>query len=372
MFIHFHPFSVAKLHFYLLRAVPQCQATFDSQQTDHADPVALNDKDLRLNQVQFLGSHNSYKIAIDPELLQVISQTSEELALSLDYSHLTLEDQLDLGIRKFELDIFYDPSGDLYQTPLGLNLIIEPSEFDHASVMATKGFKVFHIQDIDFRSHCLLFTDCLNRIKTWSEKHPKHFPITILINAKDAAIEQLTQPLKFDDQAWEDLDAEIRLVLKGRLLSTDDIRGNYDTLRQSILAGWPRIAEIRGRIMFVLDDSREKKQSYALGHPSLRGRSMFIDAEENQPEAAFRVINDPIQNFDHIQTLVKQGFIVRTRADADTIEARTGDTRRLFQALESGAQIISTDYYRDDKRFPKNFVVRLPNGQVARCNPRLM
>ncbi|MFT4714561.1 MAG: hypothetical protein ACI8W1_003063, partial [Candidatus Azotimanducaceae bacterium] len=38
----------------------------------------------------------------------------------------------------------------------------------------------------------------------------------------------------------------------------------------------------------------------------------------------------------------------------------------------SGAQIISTDYYRDDKRFPKNFVVRLPNGQVARCNPRLM
>lgn len=396
MFNHFLLLSVAKFPYrlrqityrilliVLIPLLTQCQATFNAQQINDADQTTIRHSaknvfknsfqkdELHLNQVQFLGSHNSYKRTIDPELLQVISQTSEELALSLDYAHLPLEGQLDLGIRKLELDVFYDPSGDLYQTPLGLKLTAEPSEFDRDQVMATKGFKVFHIQDIDFRSHCLLFADCLNNIRVWSEKHPAHFPIIILINAKDSPIQQLTQPLKFDEKAWADLDAEIRLSLKDRLLSPDDIRGNHDTLRQAILAGWPKIKEIRGKIMFVLDDSREKKQSYVLGHSSLRGRSMFIDAEEPQPEAAFRIVNDPIQNFDYIQALVKQGFIVRTRADADTIEARTGDTRRLVRALESGAQIISTDYYLDDKRFPQNFVVKLPNGQVARCNPRLI
>ena len=41
---------------------------------------------------------------------------------------------------------------------------------------------------------------------------------------------------------------------------------------------------------------------------------------------------------------MKQGYIVRTRSDADTKEGRTGDTTTRDKALKSGAQMISTDY----------------------------
>jgi len=352
--------------------ISQCQISPVSDQANQSGSASNANDSLPFNQVQFLGSHNSYKRAIEPELLQVVAETSEALALSLDYAQASLPDQLDLGIRKLELDIFYDPAGDLYREPGGLKLTTKATEFDPAQRMHIPGFKVFHVQDIDFRSHCLLFVDCLQQLADWSSQHPGHFPITILINAKDSEIAQLTKPLKFDQKAWADLDREIRSTLGERLVTPDDIRGSHDTLRQAVLAGWPTISALRGKILFILDDSIEKKQAYAGDHPSLRGRTMFVDAEESLPEASFRVINDPIADFQYIRSLVKQGFIVRTRADADTIEARTGDTRRLIQALESGAQIISTDYYRADKRFKAHYLVKLPNGAVARCNPVLV
>jgi hypothetical protein len=66
--------------------------------------------------------------------------------------------------------------------------------------------------------------------------------------------------------------------------------------------------------------------------------------------------------------MVAKGILVRTRADADTVEARTGDTVRREAAFASGAQIVSTDYEREDPRWP-GFITRLPGGGEARCNP---
>jgi hypothetical protein len=96
---------------------------------------------------------------------------------------------------------------------------------------------------------------------------------------------------------------------------------------------------------------------------------MFVNAKPGTPEAAFIILNDPIQYQDSIQTLVKSGYLVRTRADEGTTEARSGDYKRLEAALASGAHFISTDYYLSDKRFSTNYRVQLPKGSVARCNP---
>jgi Phosphoinositide phospholipase C, Ca2+-dependent len=60
--------------------------------------------------------------------------------------------------------------------------------------------------------------------------------------------------------------------------------------------------------------------------------------------------------------------LVRTRADADTRQARSGDIKERDKALASGAQFISTDYPRPDRRF-SDYSVRFPDGQVARSNP---
>jgi hypothetical protein len=69
--------------------------------------------------------------------------------------------------------------------------------------------------------------------------------------------------------------------------------------------------------------------------------------------------NDPVSQFEEIQKLVKQGFLVRTRADADTIQARSNDQTRSQKAIESGAQLISTDFPESDSRFSE-YQVKLP------------
>ena len=66
--------------------------------------------------------------------------------------------------------------------------------------------------------------------------------------------------------------------------------------------------------------------------------------------------------------------MVRTRTDSGTHEARSGSTERKEAAFASGAQIISTDYYRADPRADtssawSNYSVSFPDGKVARINP---
>jgi hypothetical protein len=80
-------------------------------------------------------------------------------------------------------------------------------------------------------------------------------------------------------------------------------------------------------------------------------------------------MNDPKPQFAEIQKLVKQGFLIRTRADADTKEAREGTTVRREAAIASGAQFISTDYLWPDPRFGKGYTASLPDGDITRCNP---
>ena len=93
-----------------------------------------------------------------------------------------------------------------------------------------------------------------------------------------------------------------------------------------------------------MDNGDPYRSRYLAGHPSLRGRVLFTNSEPGQPDAAFLKRNDAIADFADIQALVEQGYVVRTRADADTVEARTDDPTVRRAALRSGAQWVSTDY----------------------------
>jgi hypothetical protein len=66
----------------------------------------------------------------------------------------------------------------------------------------------------------------------------------------------------------------------------------------------------------------------------------------------------------------KAGLIVRTRSDADTVEARSNDVRHHDRAFAPGAQYVSTSYRHPDKRL-SDYQSRLPGGAVAVCNPIL-
>ena len=60
-----------------------------------------------------------------------------------------------------------------------------PEDPAYVAAMSKPGFKVLHIQDIDFHSSCLTFVECLTIIRDWSRAHPRHVPILITMNTND-------------------------------------------------------------------------------------------------------------------------------------------------------------------------------------------
>ena len=331
---------------------------------------------LRLNQVQVLGSHNSYHVQPRPELFSLLLAFSEPLARSFEYTHLPLEVQFATqGIRQIELDVFADPNGGLYANRAGQRAATGDGASGVAA-LSEPGLKVLHVQDIDFETTCFTLVECLTNVRRWSDANPGHVPLTILIEAKDDPIPDpvnlgFVTPLPFDGAQLDTLDAEIRSVFPPeKLITPDDVRGERDTLEQAVLEdGWPTLGESRGKILFALDNGGDKKAAYTAGHPSLRGRVLFTSAEPGEDEAGFVKLNDPIGDGARIRELVAQGFIVRTRADADTLEARSGDTAMRDAALASGAQFVSTDYPVPNPDFGTGYFVEIPGGTPARCNP---
>ena len=125
----------------------------------------------------------------------------------------------------------------------------------------------------------------------------------------------------------------------------------------------------RGKVFFALDDEGAIRDRYLEGHPALRGRALFVSVDEGHPAAAWMKVNDPIKDFDRIQKWVRAGFLVRTRADADTLEARRNDPTRRDKALASGAQFVSTDYPEPRLDF-STYEVRLPRPSRRAAQPR--
>lgn len=328
---------------------------------------------VRMNEVQYLGTHNSYKRLLREDLFQLLTGFDAELAMTLDYQHVPLTEQFETqGIRQIELDIFHDPEGGLYANRNALVLVGE----DVASgipELSEPGLKVMHVQEVDYETTCYTFKACLSEIKAWSDANPDHLPLTVLVEAKDAAITDpglgFVIPLPFDGPALDGIDEEIRSIFpEDRLITPDFVRGDAQTLESVILnQGWPLLDDVRGRIMFALDNGGDTRERYVEGHPSLAGRVMFTDSPPGSPEAAFAKQNNP-SDVAALQALVSQGYMVRTRADADTEQARTGDTTQREAALESGAHFVSTDYPVPDPRFT-DYRVQIPGGYIARCNP---
>lgn len=323
-----------------------------------------------MSDVQAIGSHNSYKLAIPANELALLTAQSAEWGAALDYAHIRLFKQLNLGMRQLELDVFHDPDGGRYSDPLLPKMA--GASFDNPA-LNHPGFKVLHVQDVDPRSSCDLFVECLIEIKAWSETNPDHAPLLVLINAKQAAIDLpgAVVPLPFDGAAFDALDAEIRSIFgENALLTPDDVRGSAPTLRDAVLSGgWPSLDGAWGNIFFALDEPEQVVDVYRRGETSLQGHAMFVNSSDpGADDAAYFTINDPIRDGAVIAERVQAGFIVRTRADANTMEARKGDDSRLNAALASGAQYISTDYYQPRREW-SDYAAVLPEGKTMRVNP---
>lgn len=328
---------------------------------------------VHLNEIQVLGTHNSYHIAPEPKILAVLG----ERARNIEYTHEPLVEQLSRqGIRKFELDVFADPEGGRYAKPWAVQNIeaLDPV----GPEMLEPGFKVIHTQDVDFRTTCSTLKKCLTAISDWSRSNSWHVPIMVMIEAKDAVVAdrngiKFVKPLRVGAAEFRVLDAEIRSVFsEGHLLTPDDVRGRHATLWQAIQSdGWPTLKASRGKVLFALDNTDEHITDYLGGSAALEGRVLFVSSEPGQPSSGFLKLNEALgEEGKQIHQRVLDGFLIRTRADIPTDEARSGSTIRRESAFRSGAHYVSTDY-PDVSPFGSGYRARLPGAEhlTARCNP---
>ncbi|EAZ80945.1 phosphatidylinositol-specific phospholipase C1-like protein [Algoriphagus machipongonensis] len=338
----------------------------------------LSAQDLSINQTQVIGSHNSYKSEMSPSLLEYLSKVNPTASQSLEYAHIPFEAQLDLGLRNLELDVFHDPEGGRYSNPKGLEIIKSSGEdipdYDPGDALSKPGLKLFHVQDLDFQSHYLLFANALKALKNWSENNPDHTPIYVLINAKDGNIPGTRPVLPFTAAALDSIDLEIRTHLgMDHLITPDLVKGEFEDLESAVLAGnWPKLDDVRGKFLFVLDESEEKIDRYLSAKPELKDAVLFVNKKEGNPTAGFRIINNAVKDEAYIRELVKKGYMVRTRADSDTKEARSNDYNTFEKAKASGAQVISTDYYLPSTFFKSDYKVNFEGNTFERPNPILV
>ncbi|NIA14713.1 MAG: hypothetical protein GWP08_11590 [Nitrospiraceae bacterium] len=301
-----------------------------------ADGTPSEQDALRLHQLQVIGTHNSYHVRPkEPGFSQ--AKELSAFAATWDYTHDPLDVQLDHGVRSFELDVNNLP----------------------------EGFEVYHWPIVDFETTCRRLVDCLQTVRAWSVEHPKHVPISFLLEIKDepgALRASRAKPITMDD--LDQLDAEILSVFPEEALITPDVvRGDAGTLEEAVLArNWPTLEESRGKVMFILQETNGIRDLYSTDRPSLEGRPMFVLSRPGYPFAAFILANAP--NKDRIGKLVELGYIVRTRADTGL---RTDRTRR-DEAFASGAQIVSTDFPPGEAHPENGYVVQFPNGVAARPN----
>ena len=326
--------------------------------------AASADDSLKLNQIQRVGTAESYKLAPGEGVLRLISLGGKKNAQKLDFEQPSLTAQLDNGAGSLSFDLAYDPKGGLFKSPALASLADDLLDADFETAMSQPGFKVIHVLDVDYKSSCLTLKACLGEVAAWSRAHPGHLPLTIALSANDqkTPMPGATKPLPFDGVAMAALDREIASVFKPEeLLTPAAVTGDHANLRQAVTeSGWPALSAARGKVMFVFDDTPQKTALY-------HGGLMFVTANENAPDAGFIAIDDPIKDEARISAAVKSGFMVITRADNETLEARANDTRRRDAAFASGAQIIQTDFLVPDKKIGP-YQVGIKDARHAKCD----
>lgn len=278
---------------------------------------------LRLNHLQAKGTHNSYHV-----------ETEGNTVLDWHYTHAPLDIQLSAqGVRKLELDTRY--------------------------VAASNDFEVFHLPVLDEQTTCRKFVDCLATLKRWSDRFPAHHPLFVMIEPKDAP------PADTAEDYFALMEGAILSVWpRERIVTPDSVKGDAATLREAVTTrGWPALGEVRGKILFFVNNTGSFRDPYTRGGQSLDGRLMFVESSPADPFAAVLILNDASGGQAEIEAGAQAGFLVRTFGDG----ANDIDPVEVTAALASGAHVISSDHPVPVESGGYSF--EIPGGAPSRCNP---
>ncbi len=335
-------------------------------------------KDVRLNELQFIGSHNSFKIQPDSLMTGAMIAYERRNASSdirrgpliyerLSYGHLPIEVQLQLGMRLFEFDLHaadpktpFDP-GAAYNDAFGEDRRYEGGVLPE--IINDGRILVYHVRDHDFRSTCIELSDCLGSMATWSKENPGHLPVIIYLEAKSnggtglsLSADGLTDGTPgdvFGLEQWQRVQTDVEQILgMDSVYRPSQLARKGLNLRDSIKGfGWPYVDDLRGQFLFVVAGEDASKDAYS----KITDPLFFTFRPIEHPDASFIIEFDPFSS--KVDYIVQKGFIASTYADYMLVEARENNTRKRDRLFAAGAQMISTDFPVRDPRFSDYEVV---------------
>jgi hypothetical protein len=305
--------SVQNAHMRTLKSYYQSEDFEPVNESDFVD-FDLNDQTIRLNEIQMLATHNSYKkTGSDIGKFFVGLGDSFDEARALKYGYKNLTDQFEAGVRSMEFDLR----------------------------LRKTQYVLTHVPLVDNSSVAPDFAQALEEIALFSSNHPNHVPIIILMEIKDdwMILDHALQVIESKD--LENLNTLLTEKLGNQLFTPQMMMEADKTLKETIQStGWPTLNSLLGKVIFVLHPGNFTDMYFELDE-TLETQPMFIGSYAsgiNQDYASFIVHNNPSR--EEIEPLIQANFIVRTRIDANLIFNQSD----FDQAVLSGAQILTSDF----------------------------
>lgn len=279
---------------------------------------------IKFNELSFLGTHNSYQTPAVDELKTIYNNLSD-LTFGLvtaetgDFWSETLTDQLNCGLRSFEMDIeTFDRDGEI-------------------------SFTCMHSPYIDMTTSCYDFSLAMKEIAMWSDNNPDHLPITILVEPKSLFI-PLEDMKFFNIDYAKEFDKMLRESLGDKLFTPADMLRDYSSFGEMRAADdWCKVEDMLGKVIVLLHEGNVTEK-YIDIDPSIKTQAMFPMLREEDIDrdcASFILCNEPDELIEISNEVIgEKKIMVRTRADKFTSVSE----ENREQAFASGAQIISTDY----------------------------
>jgi len=215
---------------------------------------------------------------------------------------------------------------------------------------------VLHYDAVDdAETICDRFSECLRGVAAFSDAHPDHVPLVLLIGE--------TLPLLEDDPNpffWhvDEIEEYLSVVFgRERMLAPADVRGDHPDLATAIAAdGWPAIDDVRGKIIAVLNErgaARAEYNEFGGIDPNDRFLWQIGDPDAESPD-------EVIFSFERADEATLP-TIARLVEDGRLVHASTNDPAMGPRLREAGVHMLAS-------RWPHDVLGPL-DPQPVRCNP---
>ena len=210
---------------------------------------------LRFNESLLVGLHNSYHQR--SPLAGVVQ--------SWDYSHPVFYEQLQLGYREIEIDVHWRKN--------------------------SVDWRVFHVLMLDQGSSCTCLASCLSGIRSWMDAHAGHTPILVHIEPRGYKYNDLFCERADGRQRFEQMQQLLFDLFSDRIYFPDQLTAGFPSAHAALTQrGWPRVADMRGKIVFNLNlfssNAACKPLYFSMGGASYAKRLEFSDRLAEQWMAA--------------------------------------------------------------------------------------